>query len=172
MKKVIFAAVAVLLVLSCKNSKGTEAQVSDGPAEVNVEAVSTLEKFIDFEVDGVKLSDFVGNGKVVLVDFWASWCGPCKAEIPYIAAVYEKYHGDDFDVVSVAVSDKPEDTAAAAAEHGVVWNQIVNTGDVAAKAYDIQFIPYIILVSADGTILEKNLRGEAIESAVRKALGR
>ena len=58
----------------------------------------------------VSLSDFVGKGKYVLVDFWASWCGPCKAEIPNIAAVYEKYKGEDFDVLSIAVWDDPADT--------------------------------------------------------------
>ena len=72
----------------------------------------------------VSLSDFVGKGKYVLVDFWASWCGPCKAEIPNIAAVYEKYKGEDFDVLSIAVWDDPADTKVSAKEHGVVWNQM------------------------------------------------
>lgn len=128
--------------------------------------------FQDFEADGVKFSDFIGKGKVFLVDFWASWCGPCKREIPNIKAVYEKYAGEGFDVLSVAVWDKPEDTAAAAAEHGVVWNQMVNTGNVATDLYGIMGIPQIMLFGADGKILKKDLRGPEIEKAVREALGK
>lgn len=120
----------------------------------------------------VSLSDFVGKGKYVLVDFWASWCGPCKAEIPNIASVYEKYKGDDFDVLSIAVWDDPEDTKASAKEHGVVWNQIINAQQVPTDLYGIEGIPHIILFGPDGTILKRNLRGEDIESAVAEALGR
>lgn len=120
----------------------------------------------------VKFSDYVGNGKYVLVDFWASWCGPCKREIPNIAAVYQKYHGDDFDVLSVAVWDKPADTKAAAKEHGVVWNQIINAQRIPTDIYGIEGIPHIMLVGPDGTILKRDLRGSAIEEAVSKALGR
>ena len=128
--------------------------------------------FVDFEVDGVKLSDYVGKGKYVLVDFWASWCGPCKAEIPNIADVYHKYAGEDFDVLSVAVWDKPEDSIAAASAHGVVWNQIINAQQVPTELYGIDGIPMIMLFSPDGTILKRDLRGEAIEAAVKEALGR
>lgn len=78
----------------------------------------------------------------------------------------------DFDVLSVAVSDKPENSIAAAKEHGVIWNQIVNAQSIPAKVYGFKYIPYIILIGADGTILETNLRGENIEKAVKKALGR
>ena len=75
----------------------------------------------------VSLSDFVGKGKYVLVDFWASWCGPCKAEIPNIAAVYEKYKGEDFDVLSIAVWDDPADTKVPdyqrpAGSHRPLWH--------------------------------------------------
>ncbi len=135
--------------------------------------------FSDFAVmedpakaDTVRLSDFVGKGKYVLADFWASWCGPCKREIPNIKAVYEKYKGDDFDVLSIAVWDKPEDTAAAAKEHGVVWSQIVNTDKIATDVYGIKGIPHIILFGPDGTIIARDLRGAGIEEAVAKALGK
>ncbi len=120
----------------------------------------------------VSLSDFVGKGKYVLVDFWASWCGSCKAEIPNIAAVYEKYKGEDFDVLSIAVWDDPADTKVSAKEHGVVWNQIINAQQVPTDLYGIEGIPHIILFGPDGTILKRNLRGEDIESAVAEALGR
>lgn len=138
-------------------------------------------KFTDFTVtqdpenpesSTVKFSDYVGKGKYVLVDFWASWCGPCKREIPNIAAVYNKYHGDDFDVLSVAVWDDPADTKAAAAEHGVVWSQIINAQRIPTEIYGIQGIPHIMLVGPDGTILKRDLRGADIEKAVAEALGR
>ena len=118
------------------------------------------------EASTVKFSDYVGKGKYMLVDFWASWCGPCKAEIPNIRAVYEKYAGEDFDVLSVAVWDKPEDTARAAEQLGVTWNQIVNAQKVPTDIYGIDGIPHIILFGPDGTILKRELRDEQIEAAV------
>ena len=127
--------------------------------------------FLDFEVDGVKFSDYIGKGKYVLVDFWASWCRPCREEIPYIADVYKKYAGDKFDVLSVAVWDKPEDTKLAAEKHGVVWNQIINAQRIPTDLYGIQGIPQIMLFAPDGTILKRDLRGQFIESEVRRALG-
>ena len=126
--------------------------------------------FTDFEVDGVKFSDFIGKGKYMLVDFWASWCGPCRGEMPNLRSVYEKYHGDKFDMLSVAVWDKPEDTVEAAKEENIVWNQIINAQRIPTDIYGIQGIPHIILFGPDGTILKRNLRGEAIGKAVEEAL--
>ncbi len=127
--------------------------------------------FTDFTIEdsngkSVKFSDYVGKGKYVLVDFWASWCGPCKREIPVIKAVYDKYKGKDFDVLSIAVWDKPEDTVKSAREHGVVWSQIINAQAVPTSIYGIESIPHIMLIGPDGTILKRNLRGAAIEKEV------
>ncbi len=124
--------------------------------------------FTDFDIDGVKLSDYVGKGKYVLVDFWASWCGPCKREIPNIKNVYTKYAGDDFDVLSVAVWDQPQASADTAKAYGVNWNEIVNAQAVPTELYGIQGIPHIILFGPDGTIVKRGLRGEGIEEEVAK----
>ena len=180
-KNVTFIALAALLLLpgcKCSGSSRTEEQVeveivdedsvSDDPQQSTAEG----QPFVDFEVDGVKFSDFVGRGKYMLVDFWASWCGPCRGEMPNLRAVYEECHGPDFDMLSVAVWDKPEDTAQAAEEENIVWNQMVNTQNVATDLYGIDGIPHIILFGPDGTILKRGLRGDDIRAAVAEALGR
>lgn len=143
------------------------------------QATAVGKMFTDFEVEqdpegnpGVmtKFSEYVGTGKYMLVDFWASWCGPCKREIPNIKSVYEKYHGDNFDVLSVAVWDDPKASVDTAAAYGVNWNHIVNAQRIPTEIYGIQGIPHIILVGPDGTILKRDLRGEDIEKAVAECL--
>ncbi len=124
--------------------------------------------FTDFDINGVKLSDYVGKGKYVLVDFWASWCGPCKREIPNIKNVYDKYAGNDFDVLSVAVWDKPQASVDTAKVYGVNWNEIIDAQTIPTDLYGIQGIPHIILFGPDGTIIKRGLRGEGIEEEVAK----
>ncbi|MBQ0047455.1 MAG: TlpA family protein disulfide reductase [Prevotellaceae bacterium] len=130
--------------------------------------------FRDFEAeyDGkvTKLSDFVGKGKYVLVDFWASWCGPCKREIPNIKAVYEKYKGDKFEVLGVATWDEPAATLKSIEQLGITYPQMLNAQKAGSDAYGISGIPQIILFGPDGTILKRDLRGEEIEKAVAEAL--
>ncbi len=151
------------------------------PSLAETQVVSTMRKavnakkntaegqmFTDFDINGVKLSDYVGKGKYVLVDFWASWCGPCKREIPNIKNVYTKYAGKDFDVLSVAVWDQPQASIDTAKAYGVNWNEIIDAQTIPTDLYGIQGIPHIILFGPDGTILKRDLRGEGIEEEVAK----
>lgn len=181
MKKYLFlAAVALIAITACGGKKASAQKEAAAQPEQTKSLVTSTEEgamFTDFEIaqpDGkvARLSDYVGKGKYILVDFWASWCGPCKREIPNIKAAYEKYKGDKFDVLSVAVWDKPEDTAKAAAEHGVVWNQIVDAQKVPTDIYGIDGIPHLILFGPDGKIVKRGdaLRGPGLEETLSKIL--
>ncbi len=116
----------------------------------------------------VKFSDYIGKGKYILVDFWASWCGPCKGEIPNLKAVYEKFKGDDFDMLSVAVWDEPAASVDTAAAYGIKWNHIINAQKIPTDIYGIDGIPHIILFGPDGKILKRELRGAAIGEEISK----
>ena len=182
MKKIIITLLAIAVAFSCAGKKGGKsAQANVQPAAVEAAAPATGidegDLFTDFSIpqpDGsiAKLSDYAGKGKYLLVDFWASWCGPCKREIPNIKAAYDKYHGDKFDVLSVAVWDEPADTKKAAAELGISWNQIINAQKIPTDLYGIDGIPHIILFGPDGTIVKRGeaLRGEGLDAILSELI--
>lgn len=116
----------------------------------------------------VKLSDYVGKGKYILLDFWSPWCGPCRREMPNIKAVYDKYKGDKFDVVSIAVWERQpvEVTIETAAKLEMTWNQINNGKREPAELYGVEGIPHLILFGPDGTILKRGFHGAEIEEVV------
>ena len=134
------------------------------------------QKFTDFEVkaeDGAmqKLSDHVGKGKVVVADFWASWCPPCRAEIPKLQALKAKY-GDKFDVVGIAVWDNPDDTRKAIEELQITWPVIVGTQKLTEPTdlYGIKGIHHIIVFGPDGTILSRGLTGDALAAKLAEVV--
>lgn len=147
--------------------------------KVNREKTQPGGKYIDVEginpkdvAQTLKLSDYAGKDKYVLIDFWASWCGPCKAAMPEIKKLNDKYAGKGLEVIGLVVGDKIEDHLAAAKSLNVTWPQIFDNKDVASSAYGIKGIPTLILLDKEGTILlrtyDKNLVKEKIESLLGK----
>ena len=118
-----------------------------------------------------RFEEFVGAGNYTLLVFWASWCGSCVKEIPYVKAVYEKYSDKGLVVLGVPVQDGQAATIAQMKKSGIYYPQLSDpSGDLFDK-YGFMSIPCLILFGPDGTILKRDLRGEQIEAAVREALG-
>ena len=131
--------------------------------------------FSGFSVDGAvsKLSDYVGKGKYVLVDFWASWCGPCKGEIPNLIELQNRFGGDKFMVLGVNVWDEEEKFKAAIPAEGITYPQIYiprDNKDNATDLYGIKAIPQIILFAPDGTIVQRDLRGSEMKALVEEKM--
>jgi Peroxiredoxin len=157
-------------ILSRNITKELESQIS-------VQSTTAEGKpFVDFTIDQedgskVSLSDYVGKGKYVLVDFWASWCAPCRAEMPAIASLYNKYKNKNFEVLGVAVWDKVENTKTAINELGLTWPQILDAQTIPTKIYGIDGIPHLILFAPDGTIAARNLRGDQLKAKLAEVMG-
>lgn len=133
------------------------------------DVIILLENNEILEVQGV-FEDYVGQGNYTLVDFWASWCGPCRAETPNVVAVFEKYRDKGLIVIGVPVNDKQEATQKALVELGIHYPQVLDPSFRVAEQFGITGIPYIILFDPEGNIVAEDLRGAQIEAAVSKVL--
>lgn len=136
-------------------------------------ATSPGQMFADFEVTygekTYRLSDYVGKGKYVLVDYWASWCGPCIRQVPVIKEILAEYGDKGLDVLGVAVWDEPENTTQAIDEHGITWPCIINAQRIPTDVYGITGIPCIILYGPDGKILSRDKQGDELKADVKAA---
>ncbi len=153
-----------------------------GFAQASLESLGAERKLaiggepIAFDVKSIKgerLSPSAYRGKVLLIDFWATWCGPCIAEMPNVKSVYAKYHGKGFEIVGISLDQSRDKLDRYIASQGIEWPQYFDgkywNNDIAVS-YGIKSIPATILVDKKGKIRYKSLRGRQLESAVQELL--
>ena len=123
--------------------------------------------------DGKEIALSSLKGKLVLIDFWASWCGPCRKEMPNVIKIYSKFKNKGFEIYGVSLDQDKEKWMEAITKDGINWPQVSDLkywDNVAARIYNVQGIPYTVLIDKDGKIIAKNLRGQELEKKIAEVL--
>ena len=134
---------------------------------------STKGALIQLQADGTIseatgcLDDFVGKGQYVLVDFWASWCGPCREETPFVVKAYNDYKDKGLVVLGIAVRDQQPNTQKAMVDMGIYYPQLLDPMIALAREFGVSTIPHLFLFDPDGKIVQQDMRGEGIDALLR-----
>ncbi|MCC8145585.1 MAG: AhpC/TSA family protein, partial [Bacteroidales bacterium] len=162
----------------------TDESFSSHPEVVDIIAFMTPKgkfpkgtKYIDFtllnkENEEVSLSDYVGKGKYVLIDFWASWCAPCLQEMPDLVEFYNQLKNEKFEIVGVSLDEDKEQWLKTIREYKMTWPQMADMqqSSPATGSYNVSHIPYTVLIDPQGFIIADGLRGQELEEAILHAL--
>lgn len=146
--------------------QNSQKQMSEGHRYREVEGM-------DPNGNAVRLSDYVKPGRVVLIDFWASWCGPCVMEIPFLKNLYQEYHAQGLDIVSISLDTSKAAWLRALEKQGMEWPQMTDLKGwkgQAPKDYGVAAIPFVLLLDKSGNIVLRNLHDHLLEKAVKEAL--
>ena len=138
------------------------------------------QQFTDLEMadaDGNmhKLSEYVGNGRWLFVDMWASWCGPCRGEMPNVVAAYEKFHDKGFDIVGLSLDNKKEPWLKAVEDLKMPWTQLSDLKgwqSIVTEVYKVWSIPDNLLIDPQGKIVARGLRGEGLHAKLAEIFGK
>ena len=140
-----------------------------------MDIVSVGKPFVDFTLKTidereVALSEICKGNKLTLVDFWASWCIPCRSENPIVLAAYKKYHDRGFDVLGVSIDQNADNWQKAVKDDQLPWAHVRDIDGKISELYLVYYIPSNLLIDENGIIIEKDLRGEQLEQALSSRL--
>jgi thiol-disulfide isomerase/thioredoxin len=162
---------------------GTSIAIGIEKAEAKQAAAEKLQKslvkgaqFPDFDekdIMGSPLSIANYKGKIVLIDFWATWCVPCRIQLPYVLATYQKYHDKGFEIIGISLDFAPQMLLEFTKQNNMTWQQYFDGkgwGNKLAQNYGVEGIPATYLLDRNGRIIAKDLPGDELEKAVADAV--
>ncbi len=150
----------------------------EGQRAQNIVSIEDGKPYIDLKAktpagEDIALSSFVGgNNKYTLVDFWASWCPPCRTEMPELAAIYKEYKDKGFEIVGVSIDDNKDNWVKAIEELGITWPQMSDLAQPSqlGTQYAIEFIPYTVLIDGEGKIVKKHIGSKELREELATLL--
>ena len=161
--------ITICLLCCCTNATFVACSQKSAPKETaNATTQDDGIQYIDFAMETpdsntIKVSDFVGKNKYTLIDFWASWCGPCHAEMPTIVKAYDEFHEKGLEIIGVSLDSNKKDWTRAISSLQMTWPQMSDLKgweSEGARLYGVHSIPASVLVNQQGKIVAQNLRGE------------
>ena len=184
MKKLFFLVTLLALVTACgqrqQPAQASEETVAntENQESAETEVAEDYPQYTDFALPGTdgktfSVSDYVAKNKLTLIDFWASWCGPCRAEMPYVVKAYQAFHQQGFEIVGVSLDAEREAWIDAIRELQLLWPQMSDLKGwecEGAQLYGVQSIPANYLVDRQGRIVASNLRGDDLYNKVKELL--
>ena len=135
-----------------------------------MEPGSVAPDFQGTTLEGTTVSLHGIKAKLKLIDFWASWCGPCRQEMPNVSKIYKKYHEAGLEIIGVSLDRKADEWAKALKEEKMAWPNIMDEQQQIGARYFVRGIPHTILLDENNRILVKDLRGKALEKKIAELL--
>lgn len=172
------ATVALLALTACQPNKGrqqpaTDAQQPAAAAEKPQKAPIISFTMTDMDGNNVAVTDEFAKHKITIIDFWASWCGPCMHEMPSLVSTYAEYKDKGLGIVGVSLDEDKDSWKEAVDKMGMTWTQLSDLqgwNNAAAQMYGIQSIPFTIVVDGKGEVITAGLRGEDLKAFVASRL--
>ena len=160
-------------LLKTKSAKNIKKIMDEMAGATKVEVGSKAPDFAAKNPEGKTISLKESLGKVTIIDFWASWCGPCRAENPNVVALYKEFHAKGLNIIGVSLDKDVAKWKEAIAKDGLVWSQISNLkfwDEPIAKQYNVESIPATFILDASGTVVAKDLRGTELKAKITELL--
>ena len=174
MKYLFFAIIVAVCLTGCKNKEVKPVVVTTEDVQDSITNTPDVEMIKDFTMTSVagkkvSLKDEVAKHKITIIDFWASWCGPCMHDVPNLVSLYNKYKDTGLGIVGISLDEDEDSWKSAIEENKMSWTQLSDLqgwNNAAARLYGVESIPHILVVNKKGEIIAEDLRGEDLKTFI------